>query len=258
MFIDSHCHLDRLDLKPHAGDIDRALAAAREAGVSAFLTVSVDLESFPVLLELAERHADVYASVGVHPSEALAADAEPTVSQLCSLADHPKVIAIGETGLDYYYHPEYRDQQQQRFATHIEASRVTGKPLIVHTRDARADTIGLLRDCRVEKGILHCFTEDWETARAGIELGLYVSLSGIVSFANAEALREVARQLPLDRLLIETDAPYLAPVPYRGKKNEPRYLPAVAEAIAKARGMTVEAVADITRRNFMTLFGLAL
>jgi TatD DNase family protein len=256
MFIDSHCHLDRLDLKSYAGDLDMALEAARAAGVRRFLTVSVDLETFPVLRSLAERHADVYASVGVHPSEELPAESEPTADLLCQLADHDRVIAIGESGLDYYYHPEHKASQQRRFAAHIEAGRRTGKPLIVHTRDARADTIGLLKECGAEKGILHCFTEDWDTARAGIELGFYVSMSGIVSFNNAESLREVARQLPLDRLLIETDSPYLAPVPYRGKKNEPRYLPAVAEAVAKARGMTVEAVAEATTRNFNTLFGL--
>jgi TatD DNase family protein len=256
MYIDSHCHLDRLDLKSYAGDLDQALDAARAAGVSRFLTVSVDLETFPVLRALAERHADVYASVGVHPSEELAPDAEPTADRLVELANHPRVIAIGESGLDYYYHPEHKEAQQRRFAAHIEAGRRTGKPLIVHTRDARADTIGLLRECGAERGILHCFTEDWETARAGIELGFYVSLSGIVSFANAESLREVARQLPLDRLLIETDAPYLAPVPFRGKKNEPRYLPAVAEAVAKARGMTAADIAAITTRNFNILFGL--
>lgn len=257
MYIDSHCHLDRLDLKAHDGCLDRALDAARAAGVRRFLTVSVDLDGFPALRDLAERHDDVYASVGVHPSEALPPEAEPTADRLCELAGHPRVIAIGESGLDYYYHPEHKAVQQRRFAEHIAASRRTGKPLIVHTRDARADTLGLLRECGAEQGILHCFTEDWETARAGIELGLYVSLSGIVSFANAEPLREVARLIPLDRLLIETDAPYLAPVPYRGRKNEPRYLPAVAEAVARARGITAEAVAEATTRNFNTLFGLA-
>ncbi|RZU37137.1 TatD DNase family protein [Fluviicoccus keumensis] len=256
MLIDSHCHLDRLDLKAYAGGVDEALEAARAAGVGRFLTVSVDLETFPILRDLAERHADVYASVGVHPSEALPPEAEPTADVLVGLANHPRVIAIGESGLDYYYHPEHKEVQQRRFAAHIEASRRTGKPLIVHTRDARADTIGLLRECRAEQGILHCFTEDWDTAKAGIDLGFYVSLSGIVSFANAESLRDVARQLPLDRLLIETDSPYLAPVPYRGKKNEPRYLPAVAEAVAKARGITAEVVAEATTRNFNTLFGL--
>lgn len=257
MFIDSHCHLDRLDLKAHDGSLDRALDAARAAGVRRFLTVSVDLDTFPVLRELAERHDDVYASVGVHPSEALPPESEPTVERLCELANHPRVIAIGESGLDYYYHPEHKAVQQQRFAAHIEAGRRTGKPLIVHTRDARADTLALLREGGANRGILHCFTEDWETASAGMDLGFYVSLSGIVSFANAESLRDVARRMPLDRLLIETDSPYLAPVPYRGKKNEPRYLPAVAEAVAKARGISVEAVAEATTRNFNTLFGLA-
>lgn len=257
MFVDSHCHLDRLDLTAWGGSLDAALQAARDAGVSRFLTVSVELDEFPVLRALAERHDDVYASVGVHPSEDLSEDHQPTVEHLVALADHPRVIAIGETGLDYHYHPEHAERQKASFVTHIRASRQSGKPLIVHTREARRDTLDLLKGEQAEQGIMHCFTEDWETARAALDLGFHISLSGIVSFNNAESLRDVARRVPLDRLLIETDCPYLAPVPYRGKKNEPRYLPAVAEAVAKARGMAVSDLAEATTRNFNRLFGLA-
>jgi TatD DNase family protein len=257
MFVDSHCHLDRLDLQAYQGDLDAALAQARAQGVSHFLSISVELSDFPVLCAIADRHADVSLSVGVHPSDVPQAEA-PTVARLCELAQHPKVIAIGETGLDYYYHPEQAQIQQQSFITRIQASNQTGKPLIVHTRDARADTIRLLREQGAEKGVLHCFTEDWDTAKAALDLGFYISLSGIVSFANAKDLREVAKRLPMERLLIETDSPYLAPVPYRGKKNEPRYLPAVAKAVADVRGMAIEDVAQITTRNFGQLFGVSV
>lgn len=258
MFIDSHCHLDRLDLKAHDGSIEAALAAARAVGVRHFLTVSVNLAELPALRTLAETHPDISFSVGVHPSEQLATEDEPTTEQLCQLADHPRVIAIGETGLDYHYHPEAATVQQQRFAAHIQASRQTQKPLIVHTRAAKEDTLALLRSEGATAGVMHCFTEDWPMAKAALDLGFYISLSGIVSFANAADLRDVAAKVPADRLLIETDSPYLAPIPYRGKKNEPRYLPAVAEAVAKARGVSVEELAMQTSRNFSQLFGVSL
>lgn len=257
MFVDSHCHLDRLDLQAYQGDLSAALDKARAEGVSHFLTISVELADFPVLRAIAESNPDISLSVGVHPSDVPQA-IQPTVEELCALAQHPKVVAIGETGLDYYYHPEQAQIQQQSFITHIQASNRTGKPLIVHTRDARADTIRLLQEQGAEKGVLHCFTEDWATAKAALDLGFYISLSGIVSFANAKELREVAKQLPLDRLLIETDSPYLAPVPYRGKKNEPRYLPAVAKAVAEVKGIAIEEVAAITTRNFGQLFGVSV
>lgn len=257
MFVDSHCHLDRLDLQTYQGDLSAALDKARAEGVSHFLTISVELDDFPVLKAIAEQHADVSLSVGVHPSD-VPQTPQPTADELIALAQHPKVVAIGETGLDYYYHPEQAVIQQQSFITHIQVSKKTGKPLIVHTRDARADTIRLLQEHSAEKGVLHCFTEDWATAKAALDLGFYISLSGIVSFANAKELRDVAKQLPLDRLLIETDSPYLAPVPYRGKKNEPRYLPAVAKAVAEVRGLAIEEVAAITTRNFGQLFGVSV
>jgi TatD DNase family protein len=257
MFVDSHCHLDRLELKNYQGDLDAALAAARSEGVSHFLTVSVDLAELPRLVTIAEAHADVSFSVGTHPCD-VANTHPPSVELLCQLAQHPKVIAIGETGLDYYYTTENALNQQASFIAHIHASQQTNKALIVHTRDARADTIRILRAERAQKGVLHCFTEDWDTAEAAMELGFYISLSGIVSFSSAKDLREVAKRLPLDRVLIETDSPYLAPVPYRGKKNEPRYLPAVAQALAEVKGMSIEEVAAITTRNFSQLFGVSV
>ncbi len=257
MFVDSHCHLDRLDLKNYQGDLNAALAAARADGVSHFLTVSVDLADLPTLLTIAEAHADVSLSVGTHPSD-VPVEQEPSVELLCQLAQHPKVVAIGETGLDYYYSADHALAQQASFIAHIQASQQTQKPLIVHTRDARADTIRILRAENAQHGVLHCFTEDWDTAEAALELGFYISLSGIVSFANAKELREVAKRLPLERLLIETDSPYLAPVPYRGKKNEPRYLPAVAKAVAEVKGLSIEEVAAATTYNFSQLFGVSV
>ncbi len=257
MFVDSHCHLDRLHLEAYHGDLDAALQAAREQGVQHFLTVCVDLEDVPVLSDITAKHQDVSMSVGVHPSD-VALTTVVTIEKLSELAQPPKVIAIGETGLDYYYHPEHAEQQQQSFINHIVVSNQTGKPLIVHTRDARADTIKLLREYQAQKGVLHCFTEDWETAKAALDLGFYISLSGIVSFANAKELKEVAKKIPIDRLLIETDSPYLAPVPYRGKKNEPKYVPAVAQAVADIKGLSLAELAAMTTRNFEQLFGVSV
>ena len=257
MFVDSHCHLDRLELKNYDGNLAAAIEAARAEGVSHFLTVSVDLADLPNLVTIAEAHADISFSVGTHPSD-VASDQEPSVELLCQLAQHPKVVAIGETGLDYYYTADHALSQQASFIAHIHASKQSNKPLIVHTRDARADTIRILRAEQAEKGVLHCFTEDWDTAEAAMQLGFYISLSGIISFSSAKVLREVAKRIPLERLLIETDSPYLAPVPYRGKKNEPRYLPAVAKALAEIKGISVEEVATITTRNFSQLFGVSV
>ena len=257
MFVDSHCHLDRLDLLNYDGNLAVALDAARAEGVSHFLTVSVDLADLPALVSIAEAHDDVSFSVGTHPSD-VPTDQEPSVELLCDLAKHPKVVAIGETGLDYYYTADHAVAQQASFIAHIHASKQTNKPLIVHTRDARADTIRILRTEQAKKGVLHCFTEDWDTAEAAMELGFYISLSGIISFSSAKDLREVAKRIPLERLLIETDSPYLAPVPFRGKKNEPLYLPSVAKALADIKGISVEEVATITTRNFSQLFGVSV
>lgn len=255
MFIDSHCHLDRLDLTMYEGDLTKALQAAREQGVSHFLTVSVALSDYPMLLAFTQKYADVSMSVGVHPSD-VPENEVVTVEQLCQLAQHSKVVAIGETGLDYHYGAAHAAHQQQSFITHILASNQCNKPLIVHTREARQDTIELLKAYQAQQGVLHCFTEDWPTAKAALELGFYISFSGIISFANAKDLREVAAKVPLDRVLIETDSPYLAPVPYRGKKNEPRYLPAVAKALADIYNMMPEDLAHITTQNYERLFGV--
>lgn len=253
MYIDSHCHLNRLDLSPYAGDLNRALQAAREAGVSRFLAVAVDLDDCPVLASIAAEHADVGYSVGVHPCEDPAMMARASVEQLCQLGQDPKVWAIGETGLDFYHSTEHIPAQKDCFARHIEAGKQLGKPVIVHTRSARHDTIDVMRAEQASHGILHCFTEDWDTAKAALDLGYYISFSGIISFKNAQSLRDVARQVPRDRVLIETDSPYLAPMPYRSKPNEPRYLPFVARALADVYRMSQEELGQMTSHNFEQL-----
>nr|WP_313405385.1 TatD family hydrolase [Pseudomonas sp.] len=257
MLIDSHCHLDRLDLAAHGGSLDAALDAARAVGVGHFLCIGVSADNAATVKGLAERYADVDCSVGVHPLD-LEPGAEPALDWLLGELAHPKVVAIGETGLDYHYEPESAALQQASFRLHLEAARITGKPVIVHTREARADTLALLREAALpQAGVLHCFTEDWEMAKAALDIGFYISLSGIVTFRNAEALREVARQVPADRLLVETDSPYLAPVPHRGKPNLPQYVREVAEYLAVLRGVSYEALAEQTSSNFKRLFPLA-
>lgn len=262
MYVDSHCHLSFPEL---AADIDGVLARMAQAGVGGALNVCVTLEDFPRVLDLAQRHAQLCCSVGVHPdypAEAAAAageDApveEPTVGRLAALAAHPKVVALGETGLDYYRLKEPLDWQRQRFRTHIRAARAVGKPLIIHTRAAAADTLRLLREEGAEAvgGVMHCFTESWDVAQAALDLGFYISFSGIVTFKSAAELREVAGKVPLDRLLIETDAPYLAPVPYRGRTNEPGYVPQVAACIGALRSLSSEEVGTMSSRNFSNLF----
>lgn len=257
MLIDSHCHLDRLDLSAHHGSLDAALDAARATGVRHFLCIGVSADNADAVKALADRYADVDCSVGVHPLD-LAADAEPALDWLLSALDHPHVVAIGETGLDYHYEPEAAELQQRAFRLHLEAARITGKPVIVHTREARADTLALLREAALpQAGVLHCFTEDWPMAKAALDLGFYISLSGIVTFRNAQALRDVARQVPADRLLVETDSPYLAPVPHRGKANLPQYVREVAQFIAEVRGEPFETLAQQTSDNFRRLFPLS-
>ncbi|WP_322980690.1 TatD family hydrolase [Pseudomonas sp. C11] len=257
MLIDSHCHLDRLDLAAHGGSLDAALEAARAAGVGHFLCIGVSADNAATVKSLAERYVDVDCSVGVHPLD-LEPGAEPALDWLLGELAHPKVVAIGETGLDYHYEPESAELQQASFRLHLDAARITGKPVIVHTREARADTLALLREAALpQAGVLHCFTEDWEMAKAALDIGFYISLSGIVTFRNAEALREVARQVPADRLLVETDSPYLAPVPYRGKPNLPQYVREVAEYLAVLRGVSYETLAEQTSSNFKRLFPLA-
>ncbi|MBC9251330.1 hydrolase TatD [Pseudomonas alcaligenes] len=257
MLVDSHCHLDRLDLTQHNGCLDTALEAARARGVQHFLCIGVSADNAAAVKGLAERYADVDCSVGVHPLD-LQPGAAPVLDWLLAELNHPQVVAIGETGLDYHYEPEAAELQQQSFRLHLEAAKVTGKPVIVHTREARADTLALLREAALpQAGVLHCFTEDWDMARAALDLGFYISLSGIVTFRNADALREVARKVPADRLLVETDSPYLAPIPYRGKANLPQYVREVAEFLAMVRGERFEDLAAQTTANFKRLFPLA-
>ena len=257
MLIDSHCHLDRLDLTAHGDSLDAALDAARAAGVGHFLCIGVSADNAATVMTLAERYVDVDCSVGVHPLD-LEPGAEPALDWLLTELAHPKVVAIGETGLDYHYEPESAALQQASFRLHLEAARITGKPVIVHTRAARTDTLDLLREAALpQAGVLHCFTEDWDMAKAALDLGFYISLSGIVTFRNAEALRDVARRVPADRLLVETDSPYLAPVPYRGKPNLPQYVHEVAVFLAQLRGVDYQVLAEQTTANFKQLFPLA-
>lgn len=253
--VDSHCHLDRVDLSAYDNSFAAMLAAAKAEGVEHMLCVSIDLESYPAMLELVDDYPEISISVGVHPNDH--DRREPTVGELVELAAHPKNVAIGETGLDYFRSDrESCDWQRDRFRTHIRAANACGKPLIIHTRDAREDTIRILQEEHADeaRGVMHCFTETWEMAQQAMELGFYISFSGIVTFKNAEELRDVASKVPLDRMLIETDSPYLAPTPYRGKPNEPRYVSRVAETIAELRGVEVDELAKITRDNFYNLF----
>ena len=256
MFVDTYCHLTLLDLTPYDGNLDLALAQAREAGVSKFMSISVDLDDHIELAKIAARHADVGYSVGVHPCEDPATMARATTDYLIELAQPEKVWAIGETGLDYFHSTDFIAEQKQCFARHIHASQAVKKPVVVHTRSAKHDTVDIIRAEKSTHGILHCFTEDWETAKAVLDCGYYVSFSGIVSFKNAQDLRDVAKQVPLDRVLIETDSPYLAPMPYRGKSNEPKYVPYVAKALSDVYDKSVEEIAFITMQNFENLLNL--
>lgn len=256
MLVDSHCHLDRLDLEPFGGDLANALQQAGDNGVGRFLCVAIDRGNIPDVIAIAERFDNVYASVGVHPNEE--DDGEVTADELIALAGHPKVIAIGETGLDYFRSEGELEWQKQRFRNHIAAAKACRKPLIIHSRDAREDTIRLMREEGAHEagGIMHCFVEDWETAQQAMEMGFYISFSGIVTFRNAEPLREVARRVPAERLLVETDSPYLAPVPHRGKSNQPAYVRHVAQFLAELRGISFEEMSALTTDNFNRLFGL--
>ncbi len=256
MFIDSHCHLDLIDPDQNGENLPELLNSARDNKVDAMLCVSISLESFPRMLSLITPYPQVYGSVGVHPTHDC--ENEPEVDQLIALADNPKIIAIGETGLDYFHCEGDMTWQQERFRRHIAASKVTGKPLIIHTREAKVDTIKLMQDENAQdaRGVMHCFVEDWQTAKAAMDLGFYISFSGIVTFKNAKELKEVAKQVPLDRLLIETDSPYLAPAPNRGKTNQPAYVKHVAEHIAQLRNTSTEEIARISSDNFYTLFNI--
>lgn len=254
MLVDSHCHLDMLDLAPFNGDINGVLDQARAQDVGHFLCVAVNMEDFPAMLSLAEQHDVVTASVGLHPNERDGHD--PGIAELVELARHPKVIAIGETGLDYFRSEGDLDWQRDRFRRHIVAARQCGKPLIIHSRDAAEDTISILAEEGASEvgGVMHCFTGDWAMAQQAMDLDFHVSFSGIVTFRSAEVLQDVARRLPLERMLVETDCPYLAPVPHRGKPNQPAYVRHTAEFIADLRGDTYENIARATTENFRRLF----
>ncbi len=251
MFIDSHCHLNFPGL---VEELDTILANMRANEVSHALCVSVDLATFPQVLELALHHDNLYASVGVHPDYVL--ETEPTQAELVNLAQHSKVIAIGETGLDYYRLTGDLEWQRERFRTHIRAAKECGKPLIIHTRAAATDTLRIMAEEEAGKigGVMHCFTENLEVAQAAIMLGFHISFSGILTFKNATIIKEVAQKIPLEKILIETDSPYLAPTPYRGKSNQPAYVKHVAEEIAKLRNITLEEVGTTTSQNFRRLF----
>ncbi len=254
MFIDSHCHLNRLELAKYQGNLELALDFAKAQGVVGFLCVCVELTDFPELISIAEQHDNIAVTVGLHPTETVVQ--EPEVEQLAELASHSKVLALGETGLDYYRCEGDMEWQQQRFRRHIIAARRVQKPLVIHTRQAASDTLRILREEGADTigGVFHCFTEDWQVAEQALELGFYISFSGIITFSNAKALQEVVKQVPLSRILIETDAPYLAPVPFRGKPNEPAYVRYVAESIAQLKNTKLEEVATQTSANFRRLF----
>ena len=253
MLVDSHCHLDRLDLSPFNGSLDAVLAAAEAQDIGHFLCVSINLEDYPAMLKIAEAHEQVSASVGLHPNEQGGHD--PDTDELVDLARHPGIIAIGETGLDYFRSEGDLDWQRDRFRRHIAAARQSGKPLIIHSRDARDDTLKILEEEQADEvgGVMHCFTGDWAMAQRAMEMNFYISFSGIVTFKNARELQDIAERMPSDRYLVETDSPYLAPVPHRGKPNQPAFVRHVAEYIAELRGESYEQVAATTTENFRTL-----
>ena len=251
VLVDSHCHIPLIEVD---GGNQAVITAALANGVVHMLCVSIDLDTFPGLLSLAEAYPCLSASVGIHPNSVVVQ--EPTVEHLAELATHPKVVAIGETGLDYFRSQGELDWQRQRFRNHIRSALVARKPLVIHSRDAREDVIAIMQQESAADigGVMHCFTDDWETAKRALDLNFYISLSGIVTFKSAQALREVAKKVPLDRLLLETDAPYLAPVPHRGKQNQPAFVRFIAEHIAELRGETLANLAEATTANFRRLF----
>lgn len=253
VLVDSHCHLNLLDLASENGDLNAIMKRANEAGVKYFLNVCVEVTDFPALLQTANAYDNVFASVGLHPHHE---GDEPSVEELIRHATHDKVIAIGETGLDYYRATGDLTWQRDRFVRHIVAAKSVNKPLIIHTREAKEDTLRLLKEESAQEvqGVMHCFTEDWETAKKALDLGFYISISGIVTFKNAPVVQDVASKVPLDRLLVETDSPYLAPNPYRGKQNEPAYVRHTAQFIADLRGISLDEISAATTDNFFTLF----
>ncbi len=252
--VDSHCHLD---FDEFSGQIDAVLMRAREAGVSSFLTISTHYSRTERVLAVAEAHKDVFATIGVHPHHAGEEAEQVDEKILCNLAAHPLVIGLGETGLDYHYNYATPDAQRRSFREHIRASHKTGLPIIIHAREADAEMIEILQEEKIDKGpggILHCFSSGPELAEAGVKLGLHLSFSGIITFKKSETLREIARKVPLSNLLVETDAPFLAPMPYRGKVNEPAYVIETAKMLSDIKGVSFEELATITSHNFFKLF----
>jgi len=251
--VDSHCHLNLLDLTPDNGDLNSVITRAQKNGVHYMLNVCVKLADFPQVLKTAQAYPFVGASVGIHPNEE---GEEIDEAALIKLAQPEKVIAIGETGLDYYRSTGDVEWQRERFRTHIRAAKIVQKPLIIHTRNAKQDTIQIMQEMNADQvgGVMHCFSEDLETANLALDLGFYISFSGIITFKNAVMTQEIAKQIPLDRILIETDAPYLAPIPHRGKPNEPSYVRHTAEFIAALRNITIDELAEQTTQNFFRLF----
>ena len=254
MLVDSHCHLDMLDLEPFGGRMEGVLDAARAQDIGHFLCVSINMEDYPGMLALAEPYQQVSVSVGLHPNEQGGHD--PETEELVELARHPKVVAIGETGLDYFRSEGDLDWQRERFRRHIAAAKLSQKPLIIHSRDAKEDTLDILEAEGASEagGVMHCFTGDWDMAERAMALNFYISFSGIVTFKSAQVLQDVAKKMPPDRMLVETDCPYLAPVPHRGKPNQPAFVRHVAEYVAELRGETYEQVAANTTGNFRNLF----
>lgn len=255
MLVDSHCHLDHLDLADYQSNLSDLLQAARKRGVGHFLSVGVNLESSKNLIALANEYDDVSVSVGVHPLQETRPPI-PEISELIELGSHKSVVAIGETGLDNYYDRESSEWQQESFIRHLKAASELKKPVIIHTREAKDETLSIMRTHANthSAGVLHCFTETLEMAHAALDLNFYVSFSGIITFRNASVLREVVKQVPLERMLVETDAPWLAPVPHRGKQNEPQYVVEVAKAVAEIKGISFEEVSEVTTENFEKLF----
>lgn len=254
MFVDSHCHLNDLQFKE---DLSQVLARAKTLKIDYMLSISTELNEVKDLETLSETYPEIYHTVGVHPHE-VDKEGVPSLKTLLEKLRHPKAVGIGETGLDYYYEHSNRDQQKQSFRHHIWAMKETGIPLVIHSRDAEEDILALLKEEHVQEcllpGVIHCFSGTKEFAKIALDLGFYISFSGIVTFKNAEALREIAKNAPLDRILIETDAPYLAPTPHRGKRNEPAFVIHTAEKLSELREVPLKTIAETTTRNFFTLF----
>lgn len=254
VIVDSHCHID---FEPLGDNAEAVVREAHAHDVRYMLCVSVNMRDFPRVQGLAETHESVFASVGVHPNER--DEPEASVGMLVEHSNHPRVIAIGETGLDYFRCEGDLEWQRERFARHFEAARLAELPLIIHTRDAADDTISMMRELSADRsgGVMHCFAENWTVARAALDLGFYISFSGIVTFKSARELQEVARKVPIDRMLVETDSPYLAPVPHRGKTNQPAFVVHTARFVAELRGESLEHIAEASTRNFFRLFSKA-